>query len=83
MPAEAQRLPGRVLAEAGLQHVAHQHLLDLVAGTFARRSASATARPPSCGAVNEAKAPWNLPIAVRQAETITGRPILDARGSEG
>ena len=49
------------------------------AGTFARRRASATARPPSCGAVKEARAPWNLAIGVRQAETMTGRPMV--RGS--
>ncbi len=39
--------------------------------------ASATAKPPSWGAVKEARAPWNLPIAERHAETMTGRPMTN------
>ena len=34
---EPQRLPRRVLPEPGLQHVAHQHFLDLLAGHAAAR----------------------------------------------
>src|SRR3954468_12664345 len=37
----------------------------------ARRTASAMASAPSCGAVNPFSAPRNLPVGVRTAETIT------------
>src|SRR6266850_3629032 len=41
----------------------------------ARRAASATTLPPSSGAENPARPPWNFPTGVRTADKITGISI--------
>ena len=54
-------LAGRVLAEAGRDHVAQDHLVHLrPAATPARATASRTTRAPSCGAVKPFKAAQEL-----------------------
>src|SRR6267154_3705664 len=44
----------------------------------ARRMASATALPPSSGAENPARPPWNFPMGVRTAERMTGVSVVMA-----
>ena len=52
-PGLERRLPRRVLADAGLQDVAHDDFVDLAAAsTLARLSASRTTTAPSCGAAS-------------------------------
>src|SRR5438552_7468678 len=55
----------------------------------ARRTASATASAPSCGAVNDFSAPRNFPVGVRTADTMTDSRTAhldffhDVRAEEG
>ena len=64
-----RRLPGRVLAHAGLQDVAHDDFID-VARRERRRGAwpRPARRRLSCGAESSARPPRNLPIGVRTAD---------------
>ena len=51
-------------------------------GTPASASAARAAAAPSCGAVALASAPWNAPIGVRRAATITVSFIANSSRSE-
>ena len=53
------RLPGDVLAQPGAEHVAENHLVDLVPATPARFKAALMATLPKVGAGTSASGPGN------------------------
>ena len=59
------------LAEAGRQHAAEDVFLDSAGLMPAASMAAFAAAAPSCGAVTGANTPWNAPMGVRRAETMT------------
>ena len=66
-------LAGRRLADARLEHLAHEHLVDFGASPDrgpARSTAARIATPPSSVAGTVLSAPPNLPIGVRAALTM-------------
>src|SRR5437762_5367228 len=52
------------------------------ASMLARRAASATTLPPSSGAENPARPPWNFPTGVRTADKMTGFSIPASGGAK-
>ena len=72
-PAVQRRAPpgGRVLALAGGQHLAEDHLIDVAGSTPACSIAACSATVPSACAGQRAEAPLKLPTGVRAAETMT------------
>ena len=72
IPAVDLRLARRDLALAGLQHLAHDDVLDLArARRSARSSAALIAMPPSSVAWSEDRPPPSLPTGVRAVPRIT------------
>ena len=69
-----RRLARRRLADTGLEHLAHEHVVDGVVGD-ARSTAARIAMPPSVVAGTSAREPANLPIGVRAAETMKTWPF--------
>ena len=70
------------LALAGLEHLAHDHVLDLPGATSARSSAALIAVPPSSVASSDARPPPSLPIGVRAEPRITVLGMGRLRKSE-
>ena len=65
-----RRLPGGRLADAGREHVAHEHLPDRVRGELGAPSAPSMAAAPRRGAASDESEPRNAPIGVRAAATM-------------
>ena len=73
-------LARRRLTGAGLQHLAHQHLVDRRAvGQAGALTAALMAMPPRVVAGTSASEPLNLPIGVRAAETMKTWPFQSPR----
>ena len=58
------------------------HSSIFAGSTPARFTASRTTRAPSCGEVYDCSEPWNLPMGVRTAETITTSRISSSVNRE-
>ena len=72
MPRLHRGLAGGDLALAGLEHLAHEHVVDLLgADAGALERGLDRERPRGPWRVNEASAPESLPIGVRADETMT------------
>ena len=67
----AHGLAGGGLALAGLQHVAHQHLVDAVCGDAGPLHGGLMAWAPRAWAGSAASSPWKRPSGVRTAAAMT------------
>ena len=76
-PGADRGLPRGRLAGAALEHLAHDHVLDLVVARRRRgRARARIAIAPSSVACLSASPPPSLPKGVRTAETITERAMV-------
>jgi hypothetical protein len=76
-------LAGGDLAGAGLEHLAHEDVVDLLGVTPARSSAALMAKPPRSVAANDASEPDSLPIGVRAPARMTEPAMRSSPGASG